>query len=78
MAIAIVAGVITGFVINIEFLCSGMKDTELFEDFLFFQTPYEPEDLASEPAPSFPAFPPQSVPPPPLPITPSNFKSLTF
>ena len=44
LGVAVVAGVITGFIINIEFFCSGMKDTELFEDFFFFQTPYELEE----------------------------------
>ena len=73
LGVAVVAGVITGFIINIEFFCSGMKDTELFEDFFFFQTPYElEEETAAEPLPSIPAFPPMSVPPPPVAITPSK------
>ena len=36
LAIAVVAGLLTGLLINVEFLCSGLKDHELFEDFEFF------------------------------------------
>ena len=51
LAIAVVAGFFTGLFINIEFLCSGLKDNELFSDAEFFiledeeEAPAEPQPL---------------------------------
>ena len=76
LGVSFLAGLVVGFIINIEFLCSGMKDTELFEDFFFFHTPYEVETEAAPPAITAVA-PTQSYPPPPpdtpaIPLTPGN------
>ena len=56
LAIAVVAGIFTGLLINIEFLCSSLKDHELFEDFEFFdgageepEKPELPEPLGNDP-----------------------------
>ena len=43
LAVAIGGGFITGIIINIPFLTSNMNDTELFDDFQFWQGPDEAE-----------------------------------
>ena len=40
-----------GFLINIEFLCSSMKDTELFDDREFFVMPDEEDEPAVQSLP---------------------------
>ena len=46
LAVAIVGGLVTGIVINIPFLTSAMNDTELFDDFQFWEGPEEAEPKA--------------------------------
>ena len=46
VGIALVSGVITGFVINIDFIFCCLKDTEMFDDGYFILN-YSPQDLDS-------------------------------
>ena len=43
MGIALVSGVITGFVINIDFIFCSLKDSEMFDDGYFILN-YSPQD----------------------------------
>ena len=46
MAFAIVGGLLTGFVLHIDWIFNTLKDHELFEDSLFFDgVREEPEDV---------------------------------
>jgi hypothetical protein len=47
LAVAIGGGLIAGIIINIPFLTSSMNDTELFDDFQFWQGPDEAEPVSA-------------------------------
>ena len=53
LALAVITGLATGVILNIEFLFHGLKDHELFEDYEFFdgvgEEPLEPEPETPEP-----------------------------